>query len=81
MESEGPLPCSQQPTTNRYPEPDQSIPTHLSYFFKISFNIFLPSMLTPFKWFLPQFSSPKPCIYFSSMPFVPHALPIAFLFI
>jgi hypothetical protein len=81
MESESSLPFSQQPTINRYPEPDQSIPTLVSYFFKIYFNIILPSMPTPFKWFLPQFSSPKPCIYFSSIPFVPHALPMAFFFI
>jgi len=58
MESEDSLPCSQQPTTNRYPEPDQSIPTLLSYFFKIYFNIILPSsscMPTPFKWFCLSF--------------------------
>jgi len=59
MESEDSLPCSQQLTINRYPEPDQSIPALLSYFFKIYFNTILPSMPKPFKWFLLQFSSPK----------------------
>jgi hypothetical protein len=30
MESEGPLPCSQQPATGPYPEPDESGPHHLT---------------------------------------------------
>jgi len=44
IESKDSLPNSQKPTTNGHPEPDQSIPTLLSYFFKIYFNIILPSM-------------------------------------
>jgi hypothetical protein len=28
MKSEGPFPCSQDPSTGPYPEPDQSIPSH-----------------------------------------------------
>jgi hypothetical protein len=28
MEPEGSLPCSQEPTTSPYPEPDQSNPYH-----------------------------------------------------
>jgi hypothetical protein len=42
MEPEGSIPCSQEPTTGRYPEPDQSIlilPTHL--------RLGLPSGLFP----------------------------------
>jgi hypothetical protein len=30
MEFEGSLPCSQEPSTGRYPEPDQSSPAYLS---------------------------------------------------
>jgi hypothetical protein len=29
MEAEGSLPCSQEPSTGPYPEPDQSSPYHL----------------------------------------------------
>jgi hypothetical protein len=39
MEPEGSLPCSQEPSTAPYPEPDQSSP---SYFSKSHFNIILP---------------------------------------
>jgi hypothetical protein len=41
MEPESSLPCSQDPFTGPYPEPDQSIPSHpiLSYLSKIHFNI------------------------------------------
>jgi hypothetical protein len=38
MESEGSLPCSQEPSTGPYPEPDQSKPYH-SILSKIQFNI------------------------------------------
>ena len=71
MESEDSLPCSQQPTNNHYPEPDQSIPTLLSYLFKIYFNIILPSIHMSFKWFLPQFS-PQNLVYISLQSHVCH---------
>jgi hypothetical protein len=38
MESGGPLPCSQEPSTGPYPEPDQSNPYH-SILSKIHFNV------------------------------------------
>jgi hypothetical protein len=43
MESEGSLPCSQQPITCRYPSSDQSSPCP-QYFLIIHFNIILPSL-------------------------------------
>jgi hypothetical protein len=39
MESEGSLPCAQEPSTGPYPKPDRSI---LSYLSKIYFNIVYP---------------------------------------
>jgi hypothetical protein len=43
MEPERPWPWTQQPTTYPYNHPDESIFIHLFYFFKIYFNINLPS--------------------------------------
>jgi len=43
MESEIPLPCSQEPT---YPEPNDT------HFLQVHFNIILPFMPSYFKWFL-----------------------------
>jgi hypothetical protein len=42
MEPENSLPCSQEPSTDPYPEPDQSTPSYLS---KIHSNIILPPTL------------------------------------
>jgi hypothetical protein len=41
MEPEGTLPCSQEPSTGPYSDPDQSNPYHRSYLSKIHFDIVL----------------------------------------
>jgi hypothetical protein len=63
METEGSLPCSQEPSTGPYPAAEQSSPVHTtpSYLSKIHLNIILP----PTSVFLVE-SSP-PCVL--------HALP------
>jgi hypothetical protein len=46
MEHEGLLPCSQEPSTSPYPEPDQSSPYH-SILSEIYFNIHPPTSWSP----------------------------------
>jgi hypothetical protein len=41
METEGSLPCSQDPTTTPYLEPDESSPYHSILFLKNQFNAIL----------------------------------------
>jgi hypothetical protein len=44
IETEGSLPCSKQPTTGSYSEPDESsLHTFLRYFLNVHSNIILPS--------------------------------------
>jgi len=65
--------CSQETTTCPYHELHQSSlcsPTHL---LKIHFNIILPSMPRPSKWYLSQmFHPPKPCMQVSSLSYMCH---------
>ena len=77
MEPEGSLPCSQQPATDPYM--GQINLLHIpSHFFKIHFNIFLPSMPGSSNWSLfPYVFPPTPCMHLSSRPYVQHAPPIS----
>jgi hypothetical protein len=52
MRPNGSLPCSQEPATLFYPEPNESSP-HSPIVFKISLNITLPSISRAFNWGLP----------------------------
>jgi hypothetical protein len=69
MECEGSLPCSQEPSTGPYPEPDQSSPYHFTTSLSTHLRLGLPSGL-----FLSGF--PTNILYaFLFSPFVLHAQP------
>jgi hypothetical protein len=77
MEPKGSLPCSQVPTTCPCPEPVHTLPT---YFLNIHYDIlsFMPVFqVASFN----QVSLRKPCMYLSSPPYMPHALPISLFLI
>jgi hypothetical protein len=48
METEGSLPCSQEPSTDTYPEPDQFSPYHPILILSIHLCLGLPSGLFPY---------------------------------
>jgi hypothetical protein len=50
METEGSVPCSQEPSTGPCPEPDEPNPHPVSYFSKIHFNALFPSKCRSSKW-------------------------------
>jgi hypothetical protein len=53
MEPESSLPCTQQPATGQYPEPDESNLHPRYHLPNIHFNIILPSMPTSSEWSRP----------------------------
>jgi hypothetical protein len=53
MELEGSLPCTQQPATGLYLEPDDPVHTFPFYFPKIHSDITLPSTPRSYEWCLP----------------------------
>jgi len=52
MESEGSLPCSQDPPTGLCPEPDEFSPQFSPYFPKVHSNIILPPTPRTYQWSL-----------------------------
>ena len=75
MEPEGSLPHLRASTTGPFSEPDQSRTRLPILLLEDQFLLILSSRL---RLALPHISPPKSCVHVSCLPFVPHALPIAF---
>jgi hypothetical protein len=79
MACNGSSPCSQQPVTRPFPEPDQSSPhCPISDFFQTHFfspNRLLRILFSPFA----HVSRPKLCMHLSYPPYVTRAPPYSFL--
>jgi len=58
MEPQGSLPCSEEPATGPYTEPDSSTPQLSIHFFRINSNAILQSTPRSSKWSL-TFSFPE----------------------
>jgi hypothetical protein len=68
MEPEGSLPCSQEPTTGPYPEPDVSSHTLPSCFLNTRSRIILPSTCRTPQWSHPLKFSHQNSVYISQLP-------------
>ena len=74
------LPCSQQPATGPYPQPDEPTTQPKTILFLIYFIIVLLSSPRSFKLSISlRISHQKPSMPFSSALCVPHAKPISSL--
>jgi hypothetical protein len=79
LEPEGSLPCSQKPTTDPYPDPDESSPHPPILFLQHLFYIIIPSTLISSYWaLLCRF----PCQNFvcTSLPCMLHNSTVSYLF-
>ena len=81
MEPEGSLPYSQVPATCPFPEPARSspylhipLPKDPSYYYPPIYVWVFQAVS------FPQVSQPKPCMHFSSLLYVLHALPITLFY-
>jgi hypothetical protein len=72
MEHKGSLPCSQEPTTSPYLEPDQSTPQPPTDLFNTHLSLGVHICLFPLGF------PPKTYMHLSSLPYVPYVPPTSF---